>query len=399
MHVAVIIPAGGRGRRLGAEQPKQFLPLAGRPILQRTVDTFLACASVGEVIVALPHDLADKRPRYLDSPKVKVVPGGERRQDSVANGFDALSKDVEIVLVHDAARPLVDEATIERAIAAAASMGAAVAAVAASDTVKLSEHGEGARLVDRTLPRDTIFLAQTPQAFRREVLGQAVALGRSGVEATDEAALAERAGHRVQLVEGSRRNIKITTSDDLLLAEALVDGTGAPRAAAPRPSSVLRIGTGYDLHRLVEGRPLILGGVTIPFERGLAGHSDADVLAHAVTDAILGAASLGDIGRHFPDTDPRWKGASSMDLLARAVALLQQRGFAVVNVDATVVAERPKLGPHREAIIASLAGVLRLETGAVSVKAKTNEGVDATGRGEAIAAHAVALIQQLATHG
>ena len=394
MYVSAIIPAGGRGRRLGAELPKQFLPLAGRPILQWTVDTFVRCPSVREVIVALPAELVDAHLPYLELPKVRVVAGGERRQDSVANGFDALSPEAEIVLVHDAARPLVDEATIDRSIAAATAAGAAIVAVEASDTVKLSEPREGARLVDRTLSRDTIFLAQTPQAFRREVLREAIALGRSGVEATDEAALAERAGHRVQLVEGSRRNIKITTPEDLVVAEALIDGRGGSGTDPTGGLRLIRVGTGYDLHRLVEGRPLILGGVTIPFERGLAGHSDADVLAHAVTDAILGAACLGDIGHHFPDTDPRWKGASSMDLLARAVALLGERGFTIVNVDATIVAERPKLGPHRQAMVAGLARALCLDAEAVSVKAKTNEGVDATGRGEAIAVHAVALVEQ-----
>ncbi|RPJ52935.1 MAG: 2-C-methyl-D-erythritol 4-phosphate cytidylyltransferase [Acidobacteria bacterium] len=396
MHVTAIIPAGGRGRRLGAGVPKQFLALAGRPILQRTVEAFLRCPAVAEVIVVLPPEMVDAPPAYLQASRVKVVAGGDRRQDSVANGFDALPAGADIVLIHDAARPLVDEPTIERAIAAASERGAAIAAVAASDTVKLSESAEaqGERLVDRTLARDAIFLAQTPQAFRRAVLAEAVALGRSGAEATDEAALAERAGHRVQIVEGSRRNIKITTSEDLVVAEALLEGRGGSRLAPTGGWPVMRVGTGYDLHRLVEGRPLILGGVTIPFERGLAGHSDADVLAHAITDAILGAASLGDIGHHFPDTDPRWKGASSVELLAHVVALLRERNLVVVNVDATVIAERPQLGPHREAIAGRLACAMCLDRGAVSVKAKTNEGVDATGRGEAIAAHAVALIEQ-----
>ncbi|HOC19547.1 MAG TPA: 2-C-methyl-D-erythritol 2,4-cyclodiphosphate synthase, partial [Vicinamibacterales bacterium] len=242
--------------------------------------------------------------------------------------------------------------------------------------------------IARTLPRESIHLAQTPQAFRIEVLEEAVRLGREGIEATDEAALAERAGYAVRLVEGSTRNIKITTPDDLAIAEALV----APKSAEP----ALRVGMGYDLHRLVEGRRLVLGGVVVPFERGLAGHSDADVVCHALTDALLGAAAAGDIGQHFPDTDPKWAGADSLALLREVTALVAALGYRPVNADLTVIAERPKLGPHREAIAASLAAALGVPAGAVSVKAKTNEGVDATGREEAIAAHAVVLLERRA---
>ncbi len=390
MHVTAIIAAGGRGRRLGADVPKQLLALAGRPMLQWSVEAFLECREVGEVIVAVPPEVLQAPPEYLLRPRVSLVAGGERRQDSVANAVEALPAGAEIAVIHDAARPLVTRDVIERTIAAAAETGAAIAAVASRDTVKRSARTGGRTFIDATLPREEIYLAQTPQAFRVQVLRDAIAEGRKGAEGTDEAALAERAGHRVRLVEGSARNLKITTTEDLAIAEALIamqQGTGGGSVAANA-----RVGTGYDLHRLVEGRPLILGGVTVPFDRGLAGHSDADVLTHAITDAILGAASLGDIGHHFPDTDPRWKGASSVGLLSRAAALVRERGFAIVNVDASVVAERPKLGPHRAAIVASLATALGLPCEAVSVKAKTNEGMDATGRGEAIAAHAVALL-------
>jgi 2-C-methyl-D-erythritol 4-phosphate cytidylyltransferase/2-C-methyl-D-erythritol 2,4-cyclodiphosphate synthase len=416
MHISAIIAAGGRGRRLGAAVPKQLLEVGGRPILQWSVEAFLACADIAEVVVVAPPDLVQDPPPYLRVPRVSVVAGGERRQDSVANGFDALPGPTEIVLVHDAARPFVDRETIRRAIAAAIESGAAVAAIAASDTVKWAPAAPaagGGRVVERTMARDSVFLAQTPQSFRRQVLADAIALGRAGAEGTDEAALAERAGHPVRVVEGSRRNIKITTSDDLVIAEALIaDTSGAdapidrsrggdhvPKEDAGRGRGgrrglpIVRVGSGYDLHRLVEGRPLMLGGVAIPFERGLAGHSDADVLCHAITDALLGAAALGDIGQHFPDTDPAWKGASSADLLARVAALVRERRFEIVNVDATVIAERPKLGPHRAAIVERLCSVLGVPDGAVSVKAKTNEGVDAVGRAEAIAAQAVVLLE------
>ena len=387
MSVTAIIAAGGRGRRLGAAVPKQLLQLGGRPILRWSVETFLSAACVDHVVAVLPPEMLASPPGYLLGARVTLAPGGERRQDSVASGLGAVPAGTRIVVVHDAARPLVEVGLVERTVAAAAESGAAIAALPARDTVKESEAGGGpARSVARTLPRESIYLAQTPQAFRVEVLEEAVRLGR-GVEATDEAALAERAGYQVRLVEGSTRNIKITTPEDLVIAEALIGSHAAGR-------STVRVGSGYDLHRLVDGRPLVLGGVTIPFERGLAGHSDADVACHALTDALLGAASAGDIGQHFPDTDSRWAGADSLELLRRVVELIAARGYRPVNADVTVIAERPKLASYREAIVASLAGALRLPPGAVSVKAKTNEGVDATGRGEAIAALAVALIEE-----
>ncbi len=394
MYVSAIIAAGGRGRRLGAAVPKQALELGGRPMLQWSVDAFLSSARVSEVVVVVPPDWLESPPGYLRREGVRLVAGGERRQDSVANGFDAVSPDSQVILVHDAARPFVDDAMIARAIEAAAETGAAIVAAPARDTVKWAPRGAGdaaPRLVGKTLARESIYLAQTPQAFRRDVLRDAVALGRSGVEATDEAALAEQAGHPVRLVEGGARNMKVTAVEDLAIAEALLKEASAPGRGG---ETALRIGSGYDLHRLVEGRPLVIGGVTLPFERGLAGHSDADVLCHAITDAVLGAASAGDIGQHFPDTDSRWRGASSVELLKQAAEIVRGRGYDVVNVDATVIAERPKLGPHRDAIVASLAAALGVAAEAVSVKAKTNEGVDATGSGAAIAAHAVALLHR-----
>jgi 2-C-methyl-D-erythritol 4-phosphate cytidylyltransferase/2-C-methyl-D-erythritol 2,4-cyclodiphosphate synthase len=238
--------------------------------------------------------------------------------------------------------------------------------------------------VRETLPRDTIHLAQTPQAFRREVLAAALAYAaREVVEATDEATLAERAGHQVRLIDGETTNIKITTQEDLTMAEALVRPAG--QAAG-------RAGVGYDIHRLVEGRPLILGGVTIPFERGLIGYSDADALCHAITEAILGAAAAGDIGRHFPNSDPQWKDASSIDLLRRAAAVVAQCGLRVENVDASILAERPKLAPFVDEMRANVAAALGVEIGRVSVKGKSNEGIGEIGRGEAIAVHATAFL-------
>lgn len=382
MHVSAIIAAGGRGSRFGGAQPKQLQVLGGVPILKRTVDAFLHGYAFDEVIVALPSDLAANPPSYLDD--VIVVEGGERRQDSVANAFAAVAPSSQVIVIHDAARPLVSSSLIERTVAAAVEHGAAIAALQARDTVK---RGDASRIIRGTLPRDEIYLAQTPQAFRVGVLRDALAIASKATDATDEAMLAEAAGHHVHLVDGDPRNLKITTPDDLEMAERLI---GVKSRAA-----TIRIGNGYDLHRLVAGRPLILGGVTVPFDKGLDGHSDADAVCHAVTDAILGAACAGDIGRHFPDSDPAWKGANSIELLTRAASIVTATGYAIVNVDVVVIAQRPKLSTHVDAMRASLARALGIEAQQVSVKGKTNEGVDATGAGEAIAVHAVALITVL----
>jgi 2-C-methyl-D-erythritol 4-phosphate cytidylyltransferase/2-C-methyl-D-erythritol 2,4-cyclodiphosphate synthase len=383
VYVTAVIAAGGRGARFGGSAPKQMQLLAGLPILQRSVDAFRRCERVADIVVALPGDLLADPPAYLRGgvKRVELVEGGERRQDSVARAFAAVPDRADVVVIHDAARPLVSRGLIDRTIDAAVEHGAAIAAVPATDTLK---RGDAAGAIVETLPRAGVFLAQTPQAFRRHVLRDALALVSGATDATDEAMLAERAGHTVHLVPGEPRNLKITTPDDLLMAERLI-GAG-PSATA------LRIGVGYDLHRLVAGRPLVLGGVTIPFEKGLLGHSDADAVCHAATDAILGAAGAGDIGRHFPDTDPAWKGADSVMLLARAADVVRAAGFAVVNVDVVVIAERPKLLPYVDAMRATLARALGVDDGRVSVKGKTNEGVGEIGAGEAIAVHVVALV-------
>ena len=381
MHASAIIAAGGRGARFGAGRPKQLLLLGGRPILQRSIEAFARHAMIGQVVVALPSDLVSQPPSYLmdGSADLILVEGGERRQDSVARAFARLDPLTDIVVIHDAARPLVSADLIRRTIDAAVEHGAAIAALAARDTVK---RADAQAMITATLPRHEIFLAQTPQAFQVGVLRAALASATGDSDATDEAMLAERAGYPVRLVEGDPRNLKITTPDDLAMAESLL-GASAPS---------IRIGNGYDLHRLVAGRPLILGGVTIPFDKGLQGHSDADAVCHAVTDAILGAAGAGDIGRHFPDTDPAWKDANSIELLHRAAAVVRDGGYAIVNVDVVVIAQQPKLVPFIAPMIDNLAGALGCAVGQVSVKGKTNEGVDSMGAGESIAVHAVALL-------
>lgn len=414
MRVAVIVAAGGRGERLGAAVPKQFLPLGGRTLLARSVAAFRQVPAVREIVVVLPADLAADGAALLESDRdgaaLRVVAGGVRRQDSVARGFAAVSPEAEIVLVHDAARPLVGRDVIERAIDGAARWGAAIAAVRAHDTVKEAADDGETPPIARTLARDRIWLAQTPQAFRRQVLAEAIALGERGIEATDEAALAELAGHEVRLVPGDPRNLKITTEVDRQVAEALAaaeagshsqarDGA-SPEAERRRqvragPALVapdMRIGLGYDSHRFSEGRPLVLGGVRIPAERGLAGHSDGDAICHAVTDAILGAAGLGDIGTFFPDTDPAWKGADSLELLRRAAAQVAAAGYRVASLDIVAIAETPRLAPWREAMRDNLAAALGVDRAVVGLKGKTNEKLGALGRAEGLAVHAVALL-------
>jgi 2-C-methyl-D-erythritol 4-phosphate cytidylyltransferase/2-C-methyl-D-erythritol 2,4-cyclodiphosphate synthase len=388
MHVTAIIAAAGSGSRVGSAKPKQMLDIGGGSMLQHSVKAFLAHARISEVIVVMPAGstalaLAGVDPARV--PPVRVVAGGERRQDSVANAFDAVDPSSDVVLIHDAARPVGTAGLIDRTIDAALAHGAAIAALQSRDTVKRVERrDEGAVIVD-TIPRESIYLAQTPQGFRREVLAAAVAAGRSGIDATDEAFLAERAGYQVHVVDGDAGNVKITTAEDL---DAARQRMGRPAAAA----GLQRVGTGYDLHRLVDGRRLVIGGVIVPSDRGALAHSDGDVACHAATDAILGAASLGDIGRHFPDSDPQWKDADSLTLLSEAARMVREQGYEIGNVDVTVILERPKIKDLIEEMRTRMAAAMDIDRSCVSLKGKTNEGVDAVGRGEAVASHAVALL-------
>jgi 2-C-methyl-D-erythritol 4-phosphate cytidylyltransferase / 2-C-methyl-D-erythritol 2,4-cyclodiphosphate synthase len=386
MQVTAIIAAAGDGRRMAADVPKQFIEIGGLSLLQHSVNAFCRVARITDIIVVTRADAVEDVVRTISTGgrAAAVVAGGATRQESVAAAFDRVAPGSAYVLVHDAARPFVTPDLIERTLDAAIESGAAIAALPARDTVKQAVASEGRPFVARTIPREEVYLAQTPQAFRRDILAAAVELGRRGTAGTDEAALAELAGSSIRLVDGDARNFKVTTASDLELSRGLLAGTAVGQA---------RAGTGYDLHRLVAGRPLLLAGVRIPSASGALGHSDADVVCHAVTDAVLGAAGAGDIGRHYPDTDPEWKDASSIRLLAECVRKVRTLGFEVINVDVTVILERPKIAPHVPEIQAALAVALGIDAGRVSVKGKTNEGVDAVGRGEAIAAHAVALLR------
>jgi 2-C-methyl-D-erythritol 4-phosphate cytidylyltransferase/2-C-methyl-D-erythritol 2,4-cyclodiphosphate synthase len=393
MFVSAILAAGGRGTRLGAPTPKQLLMVGDRSMLQRSFETLDNHDNIHEIVVALPAELAAAPPLFLVSTRkpVQIVGGGATRQDSVARAFSRTSEQADVIVIHDAARPFASAALFSRVIAEAAKGGAAIAALQVQDTVKEATTAAGIHVVARTIARDSVYLAQTPQAFTRHVLSHAIRQAAVS-PATDEAALAERAGHPVRLVDGEASNTKITTAHDLRVAEALAGRTPSGEESVEPMTGPMRIGTGYDLHRLEPGRKLIIGGIEIPHERGSIGHSDADVLCHAITDAILGAAAQGDIGRHFPDTSPEWKGADSIELLKRATAIVHAAGFSVANVDAVVIAEHPKLSPHVEAMRRKLADAMNVDITAVSVKGKTNETVGALGRNDAIAVHAVALL-------
>ena len=385
--VAAVVPAAGRGERFGGDGPKALVPLGGRPLLEYALGALAAAPSVGMIVVAAPEEAVDAvaglARRVAGRKAAAVVPGGPDRQASVAQGLAALPAGPEIVVVHDGARPLVPVPLIEAVAAAAAEGGAATAAIPVDDTVKRAADG----WVRTTIDRAGLFRIQTPQAFRRSVLEAAHREAeRTGFRGTDDAALVENLGRPVRLVPGAALNLKVTVPDDLALAEALLR-----RHEPPTPAP--RVGIGFDAHRLVPGRPLVLGGVVIPASRGLDGHSDADVIAHAVMDALLGAAGCGDIGRLFPPNDPAYAGADSMELLDRVRALLAERGWRAGHVDVVVLAEAPRLAPHVDAMRAAMARALRTDPAGISIKATTLEGMGAIGREEGIAAQAVASLE------
>ena len=375
MHVAALVMAAGRGQRLGGEEPKQYRLLGGTSVLARSLALFASHPRVDRLL-AVVHD--DDRARYAEATRsLRLAPpvaGGATRQDSVRLGLESLALDPpELVLIHDAARPLTPPAVINRVIDALATHIGAVPSLAVADTLKRGEDGR----VLGTVPRAGLYRAQTPQGFRfAEILDAHRRF--AGAELTDDAAVAEAAGLSVALVQGDEAAFKITTADDL--------------DRARRVSTETRTGTGFDVHRFGPGDHIWLCGIRLPHECGLIGHSDADVGLHALTDAILGAIGSGDIGQHFPPSDPRWRGAASSGFLAHAANLVATRGGRIVHVDVTVICERPKVGPHREAMRAAIAAILALDPDRVSVKATTTEGLGFTGRSEGIAAQAVATV-------
>ncbi len=385
--VVAIIVAGGTGTRMGGAVPKQFLALGGRTILDRTLSAFIGSSRVDGIVLALPPSSPEEmKASYRSVTKIlAVVDGGAERPDSVRNALAAVPPDAEIVLVHDAVRPFVSDGLIARCADLAREHGAVVPVIPVRDTVKEWDR-EGKALVTRD--RSGLMRAQTPQAFRAAILREAYGKAGAGkIPATDDAALVEAAGHRVVPVPGDEANVKITIPEELRMAFGLL-----------REEPDFRIGMGGDAHRLVEGRDLWLGGVRLDHDRGLLGHSDGDVLLHAVADAIYGALGDRDIGHHFPPGADETRDISSRKILAHARARMVALGFGLVGLDAVVVCEEPKIAPLAAALRSSIAGLLGIPEDRVSLKGKTTEGMGFEGRGEGISAWAVALLRGAAAN-
>ncbi len=373
-YAAAVITAGGTGTRMGAPVPKQFLYVGGKTILQRTAERFSGQGVFDRIVVTLPEAQLEEGRDILNGAGIPadVLAGGKSRQDSVWNALRHLQgsgfPEDGLVLVQDGVRPYTEDSTIEDVLRKTEKFGAAIAAIPSVSTVR--------HITDGTLDRSKLYSVQTPQGFRFSLLVRAFeAAARDGFLGTDEAGLVERVGVLPEIAAGTPSNIKITTPEDL-----------------QKMSGEIRIGTGFDVHRLVEGRKLILGGVEIPYEKGLLGHSDADVLVHALMDAMLGAAALGDIGKLFPDSDPAYAGADSMKLLARVTEVLAEHGFRLGNADMTVICQRPKLAAHIPEMRSRIAVVIGVPEERISVKATTTEKLGFTGSGEGIAAEAVCTI-------
>lgn len=375
--IGAIIAAAGSGSRMGGDKPKQFLNVDGIPVIAKTYRAFADCDMIDVIYVVTGEDMMQQCKNhmvpYLDTKQLKkfggIVSGGKERQDSVYNALIAVKEQggVDYVLIHDAARPFVTGKIIETTVKAAESRDAAIVCVRPKDTI---------RTVDETLDRRSLMIVQTPQGFRFDLLMNAYEKAYAdGYYGTDDASLVERTGVHPTLVEGSYANIKLTTREDL--------------------PSVTRIGKGFDVHRLVEERKCIIGGVDIPNKKGLLGHSDADVLTHAIMDALLGAAALGDIGRIFPDSDEQFKDADSIKMLEQVGYMIMEKGYGISNIDATVICERPKISPYVEEMIENIAKALKIDSDRINIKGTTTEKLGFTGRKEGIAAEAVCILNTL----
>ncbi len=373
MRIAAILVAAGSGSRFGAETPKQYLPLLGKLVIRHAAEALAEHVDILQPV----GDAATIETALTGIPHQPPVAGGATRQASVLAGLEALvAQEPDIVLVHDAARPLIPIGTIPALLASLNDAPGAIPAVPVADTLKRVTDG----LITATVPRDSLYRAQTPQAFRFAILLSAHRTA-DDVPATDDASLLEAAGQQVTIVAGSEHNIKLTYAEDLPRLERAMTAHLIPH-----------VGTGFDVHVLETGRRLVLCGVEIPHEQGLAGHSDADVGTHALCDAIYGALAEGDIGRHFPPGEARWKDADSARFLSHAGGRIAARHGLLANADVTLICERPKIAPHAARMVARLAGILAVDASRISVKATTTEKLGFTGRGEGIAAQAVATV-------
>ena len=379
--LAALIVAAGSGTRMKCD--KMLLSICKKSVIARTVEIFAQCGFFDEIIIAAAKNniqpFYEELRKYSLDKNVTIVEGGSTRGESVKNALMCVKS--EFVLVHDGARALVTEDIIENTAAECIKYGAAAAAVAPKDTIKqICENGD----IKSTVPRKESVLVQTPQGFKTAQLLKGYSL--FGTQETDDCAVMEKMGVKIRITEGSYENIKLTTQEDLITARGVLQKRGEGG------NDAMRIGTGFDTHKMVEGRSLIIGGTHIPYEKGLLGHSDADVLIHAVIDALFGAGALGDIGTHFPDTDEKYRGISSMLLLEKAAEKIRSAGFEIGNVDTTIIAQSPKMSPYIDKMRENLASAMKINVSQVSVKAKSNEHMGFTGRGEGIEARAVALL-------
>ena len=388
-NLGVIIVAGGSSSRMGGTD-KLFASLCGIPVIEHTVRAFLSCESVREIVISARRErlgeLSQLLEKYTDTP-ITITEGGENRFFSARNGFRALSEECEYIAVHDGARPLVSAETISGVLSDAVSFGAAIAAASATDTVKIEKDG----FISLTPNRSDCYLAQTPQIFERKIYSDAIeqALQSGKTDFTDDAQLVEASGKKVRITRSSGENIKITVESDLSRAEQIL----SLRYTEPfSEENMFRIGHGYDVHRLVQDRELWLGGIKIPFEKGLLGHSDADVLLHAVMDAVLGALALGDIGQHFSDKDEKYRNISSLMLLEKVIGMMNNNGFVLGNLDCTVIAQEPKLAAFIPQMRRTVAEAFSADISLVSIKATTEEGLGLGNDG--IGAHAVCILKQ-----
>lgn len=371
---SAVIVAGGSGSRMG--RPKQMLPLGAKPVLVRTVEAFLQTPEIKEIMVVTPpENRAELQKRF---PGIVFADPGKTRLLSVKNGFLKTSAASQLVAVHDGARPLVEPAHISACLQAARQYGAAVLAVPVKDTVKVCEGG----FVQNTLDRAVLWAAQTPQCYRRPVLAEALEKFGQEEGATDESQLVEKLGIKVRVVPSSYKNNKITTPEDLIFAEALLEN-----------SVIYRTGFGFDLHRLEPGRKLFIGGAEIPHTKGFLGHSDGDLVLHALCDAVLGALCAGEIGILFPPTDESIKGISSVKIVKKVLEIVRARHAQIEHIDATIITQEPKIKPHYETVRKSLAEVFEMPLENVSFKSKSHEHVGEIGRGEAAMCHAVATLK------
>lgn len=362
--VGVIIAAAGAGKRMGEDIPKQFMMVNSQPMAFLSARAFLSCKDIEEVVFVTRKDYLEYCEEHLQG--AKIIVGGEERQDSIYEGIKNLSGDIKYVLVHDGARPFVSQQLIERVIKETLNTGAAICGVKVKDTIR-DKH--------KTLKREDLIAVQTPQGFRKDILKEAYEMAlQDNFQGTDDASLVELLGITPSIVEGDYKNIKITTREDLPME--------------------YKVGQGYDVHQLVEERNLIIGGVEIPFEKGLLGHSDADVLVHAIMDSLLGALGEGDIGKHFPDSSQEFKDISSLKLLSKVGQLIASKGYDISNIDATIMAERPKMADHIENMKTNIASCLNIDNNIVNIKATTTEGLGFVGRQEGIGAQGICMLRR-----